>query len=232
MKKLIFGLFAFLLASQSLRAEMIIAVTNGASPTFIAPGSPGSINQVDVTSGPGTVQLSVWAYDTAPASRAFNAFNLAFDLAPINNINISPNFSSFAVSNAITGVSGPGFNVNVGPTGRAGFDFVVSSSVGTSATLAGISTPVKLFDLSFTAAAATPAGLYDLRFAPAGTLDGGIFGPQNVNAVSFTSGTTTLAASGGQFQITAVPEPSSMALMGIFGLGVVAARRFRKHRSV
>ncbi len=39
---------------------------------------------------------------------------------------------------------------------------------------------------------------------------------------------TNTVLSGGTFTVAAVPEPSSIALLGMVGVGVVAARRFRK----
>ena len=57
------------------------------------------------------------------------------------------------------------------------------------------------------------------------------FGGSSVTDTIGTSFNNTVL-SGGTFSVTAVPEPSSMALLGLVGVGTVALRRFRKKSKV
>lgn len=213
------ALFGVMASFQLLKADMIIAVSDGNLGTFV----PGSINQVDVSSGPGTVRLSVWAYDTAPAGRTFTGYNLAFDLSPIGGTpGFSSNFTLFSLSNSvITSVIDPttGDEVN--------YDFKVSTTASSSVGLSG--TPIKLFDLSFVALQSTPQGLYNFSFVP-GALDSGLFGDVPANDVAGIS--EPLGSVGGQFNITAVPEPSTMVLVGLVAAGGGAVRFARRRRAV
>lgn len=211
------------LMTPKASADMVIAVSNGALPTYVA----GSINTVDVTSGPGTVNIAVWAYDTNPNNRQFDGFNLAFDITPLGGTpGVPSHFTGFTVTNPVIAGTAP----QTTRPNAINYDFVVNASAGAPTTLTGESSPIKLFNLSFTASQSTPTGIYDLRFVPNARDTGGIGGSVGINNVSSvgSGGAFTLAGVGGQFQITAVPEPSSMALLGIAGIGGFAWRRMRR----
>ncbi len=105
------------------------------------------------------------------------------------------------------------------------------SSSGNSNTPLGAS-PLHLFDLTFQLASNAAPGIYNLRFR-VDAEDDSILGPVNVNSASLSPGNLDLDFEGGSFQITAVPEPSSMVLGAIAGAGFLhrLRRRSKKNKS-
>lgn len=210
-----------LISGLSARADSVIAISNGSLGTYQA----GSINN---TVAGGTVKLSVYLYDTAPAARTLTGYDLGFDLDAAGK-QFSSNFTSFA---ATSGASLPSnFVVIPSAPSATNYDFLASASVNAPVVVNGIGSPIKLFDFQFQASPSTAAGLYDFKFLPTATNTGGLGGTININNIAFGVGNTPLQAVGGQFQINAVPEPTSLAMLGVVGLAFVA-RRFRKRKAL
>lgn len=121
----------------------------------------------------------------------------------------------------------PGLNT-VFP-GLVNFDFRVTNT--STNPVVSTSTFTKLFDLKFDVGTNAAPGIYDVNFvintAPiqAGSLTS--FSAPGAVAIPLSS----ITAQQGSFQVTAVPEPSSMALLGVSGLGLYAFRRFRKRQT-
>ena len=204
------------------RADFVISISDGNLGTYQA----GSINN---TVAGGTIKLSVYLYDTAPASRTLTGYDLGFDLDTAGKV-FSSNFIGFS---ATSGSSLPA-NFSFIPSAPAAnnYDFLVSSSLNSAVTVNGVGSAIKLFDLQFQASASTAPGLYDFRFLPSATNTSGLGGTVNINNIAFGVGNTPLQAAGGQFQITAVPEPTSLALLGIVGAGLIVRRWSKKSRGL
>ena len=204
------------------RADFVISISDGNLGTYQA----GSINN---TVAGGTVKLSVYLYDTAPASRTLTGYDLGFDLDTAGKV-FSSNFIGFS---ATSGSSLPA-NFSFIPSAPAAtnYDFLVSSSLNSAVTVNGVGSAIKLFDLQFQANASTATGLYDFRFLPTATNTSALGGTVNINNIAFGVGSTPLQAAGGQFQITAVPEPTSLALLGIVGAGLIVRRWSKKSRGL
>ena len=207
--------------AANARADFVIGISDGNLGTYQA----GSINN---TVAGGTVRLSVYLYDNAPNSRTLTGYDLGFDLDTVDKV-FSSNFTAFS---ATSGSSLPA-NFILIPSALAAtnYDFLASSSLNAAVTANGIASPIKLFDFQFLASVSTTPGLYSFQFLPGATNTGGFGGGTvNINNVAFGSGSTPLQAAGGQFQITAIPEPTSLGLLGVVGVGLIVRRRFKKSR--
>jgi hypothetical protein len=97
------------------------------------------------------------------------------------------------------------------------------SNPGTPGLPAGTNGSVAV--MNFTVPAGTTPGSYPLTLTP----DSHTFITQNFNAVTYTSG-NGLSLTNGSILVTAVPEPTSLALVGLFALPWALWRRRRPLR--
>ena len=139
---------------------------------------------------------------------------------------------------------GPGANpeplmVGITPAGQFGAGSGYTAGAGQPQFDPGpLSGYQMIYDLTNTA---TPIGfagnqlvatvfLNTLAFPTSGPFAFSLTNTSGSTAVTATNGTAyaNTGLSGGTFTLAAVPEPTSMALLGMVGIGVFAARRFRK----
>lgn len=183
------------------------------------------------------VTMSVWMYDSSPDNREITGYTLAFDLDTVG-VGFSSNFLSQSLgpnvndpAYVVTPNAGSGltsaFSAQMPVTSVTplNFDLSVSTSANPSKKITG--TPFKLFDVTFSTNVSTTPGVFGFSFR-ADAQEDGFAGPTDYNVINFSVGNTAVSALGiGQFQITPVPEPSSLALVGLISVGMCLARRRR-----
>lgn len=217
------------ITNSNVNAEFVVQIgsatqiTNGLS--FVA-GSTGN-------------QIEIWGSSDV-ASPDFVAYGLAFDVgttpgAPptADGAGFSSAFSNFSGDFSGGFFSGSGFTTNFEASpGGDNYDLYASAaedSFVTGLPLAA-NTPVKLFTLSFNIDANTTLGTYSFTFRPDALLGGA-----DSNQLVGTGLTPTQMSASGltSFTVTAVPEPTSLALVGAAGLaGLVRLRRLKKRQAV
>ncbi len=202
--------------SSVANADFFVQIKD-ATPSSYQPGNSGV--------------LEVWGRHNEGVNITLNSFTLSFDLAT-NGL-----FSAVSGANSITGaavVSAP-----TAPFSPQNYDF----GFRVPAQNAQVMVPnnsYKLFDINFTISNSAAPGSYNLSFiANALNLVSGGPGTANANIVTYNGGSSyvnpttagrrlfadPVAGFQGAFTIVAIPEPSSLALVGLVGCGLGFFRR-------
>ena len=163
-------------------------------------------------------RATLWAHasDSSPNSPLkLDTYVLAFQVG--NTTTIPTNFSNFSVdfsqSSLISNAAPAGFGLflNVEADPVPGHNLIVSNTRGDGLGLTVTGNRSKLFSISFDIGQATVGGTYRFGFVPEAQQN---FGP--VNVVLGEGFPEPLGTSSGmafnQFNVTAVPEPSSLVL--------------------
>jgi len=177
----------------------------------------------------GTASVPVFAYNSVPGSPfSLDGFDLAFDVGG-DGVGIpgTPDFFVSFQGNFSGSVFGQNINsyVDAAPFVPNAYDLVAGNS-GAAFLVPSISSPTKLLDLQFTISPLATPSDNSLVFVPNATTNGA-----SLNAIS-GPGTSLVVLSVGtgpnlnQFTVTAVPEPSALALIGSV-LGVMTILRKR-----
>ncbi len=215
--KALFVILACFATGQLSLASVVIHVENKATP-FIQGGNGNTI--------------SVYAYTTATdnADRFFNSYLLAFDFAAAGKGTLT-GVSNFTGTPNGT-MNGNFFFLNNDPS-FDNFDFAVTGDDSNNPNTinlknhTSIATAYRLFDLTFDISLAAAPGVYNSGFVVKTNAQAG--GSPFINELTIDSATVTIFdTSGGNFEIEAVPEPSTMALLALGLTGGAAYRRFRK----
>ena len=226
---------ACLLLGSHASADFVLRVGNGDGLTTPIQVQPG-----------GAVVVPVYGYfNTAPeaGSLQVNGFNLAFDFGADNGTNSNTlNTNAFGVSAPgdsnpnifatnsfnFTGVTLAGgylsFVEGGIPSGTANWDRRLIATFNTPAAGLFTTVPQRIFDITFTAG--TTPGIYGINAVSPTTSPSNSFqinvGGSPYNFVQLEQGSIEIGT------VTAVPEPSSMLLMGLAATGVVLKRRWKR----
>jgi hypothetical protein len=226
-----------------IRSATLLLLATIPIPAF---GSQTFTVQIDTPTSPfvaGSTNniMSVWAFTSLPSSPSLNlnSFSLGFDFGStgvgvtgFSNISVVRNAAVFQSTSLIT------------DTNRLNYDFRVSGQALTQSSLVmtnfNSSNRLKLFDLKFDIDA-TAGGTYGFKFVTALTTDGNPPNRSNSLSGGLASGSTifntwvasgnSFVASGTDFNVQAIPEPTTITLLAIGLAGGVACRRFRKRSS-
>jgi hypothetical protein len=185
--------------------------------------------------------MSLFAYATTdPGSTAYlQGFELAFDIQP--QVGKGYSQTSFTSPSALFGGANGIYNSNTNflanDASFADFDFRVTADRGTTPDSAAndlngrnAGNPIKLATVTFNISGTASPGSYNFVFRPGAQL----LDSSEVNKIT-VGGTTDyesvyggFVASGGSFSVEAVPEPTTITLLGFGLLGGFVCRRFRK----
>lgn len=212
-----FAFTCLCLTVERCNAEFIFKIGQGSPqvvPTFVAGGS-------------GSLPVSVFSTE-ADTGRTLQGYNLGFDF-DLPGVGVNPLFSNFAVS-------GPGNAGLLIRTDGDNFDFEMSAS-GLSILLDEFDGPTDtadLFTLTFDISPAAPTDSHIFEFVNPATVTppslpfslsiNQTTGPQ---ANGGTSGPIEFLGQGGQFNIVAVPEPSSLLVLCAVSVAGLTSRRKR-----
>ncbi|AMV30540.1 PEP-CTERM motif protein [Pirellula sp. SH-Sr6A] len=197
--------------------------------TFRVGNGTGTSNPIEVLQG-GSVIVPIYGYfDTAAEATnlTVGGFSVAFDLGGDGRfVNTNafvfpdppPSTTSFSTTGVTLGGGYSSFIEGNPPSTNANWDRRLSATFVSPASFT--TTPQRLFDLKFNAG--NSVGVFGINIVP------NALSPTNATQVSVNTAPYVFRVEQGSFQITAVPEPSSMALLGIAGLGGFALRRMRR----
>ena len=200
-----------LFSSSSLRADIILTVVPS-SGSFVE-GSSGSIDVM--ISSNSSVALDAYLFDLNITGGSGAVFGLQSDAFLTNsNYVFFGRSANVANSLAASTISGGG---SIAALADNSYDFASLPLPGDSLPFALSGAPRLLARLEFNAIG---AGAFNVNIDPASTFQDAAF-----NDFAFTS-------TGGSFSVTAVPEPSSMALVGLIGAGSYVYRRRTAKRKI
>jgi len=198
-------------SSSSLHATIVLTVTPSSS-TFVE-GSSGFIDVM--ISGTSSEQLDGYLFDlniTGGSGAVFGVQSGAF--LTNSNYVLFGRSANVANSLAASSISGGG---SIATVADNSYDFSSLPLPGDSLPFTLSGSPRLLARLEFNA---TGAGVFNVDIDPAST-----FADAALSNFAFTS-------TGGSFSVTAVPEPSSMALVGLIGAGSYVYRRRTAKRKI
>lgn len=201
-----------------------------------------SIGNVSIVEGGGTVLVPVTVRSTMPATDSLKGFNFPLSFTrpldlidPIDGPGTSGDLPTGLTFNASPIANGAGFGSTSGPADPTlgalevfqDYDFIVNDAADdTNPTLTfGTTNPQTLFSLRMNIgdAASAPAGtVFNIDFVRPGFANA--FNMSDANDQTIT----TFTLSNGSITVTAVPEPGSMALIGLASLSCVGFRRRRR----
>ena len=216
LKSLVY-LCCFIGISQFARADFVLSIGNG-NPLAFNAGS--------------TAIIPIFAFNSnALAPFNLTGYSIALDIGSANGgpngVGLPSSFSNFR-GNFTFGAFGAGGAefVDSAPFQPNTYD-LIAGNAGTSFQMTtSSSAPTKLFDLQFDISSGASAGTYAIVFVPGAKTGFAVPTDVNVLSGSGTAGVTTSSVSGAnlnQFQITVVPEPSSLVLLT--GLGAICLHR-------
>ena len=191
----------------------------------------------------GTLPVYLQTSDLSAAHTQLGGFSLAFDFNYVSGGTTTPSPSFFmSPTPTVTSSYSPSVSIQTGGAGT-NYDVIVKwAAVGGPPLDLTATNPIKLFDLAFAVAPDSPLvspdpfTSYQLSYLPNATQSSGtgggpiginelIFG--NLETVSLTGANS--GSSGGNFGVSAVPEPASIALCGL-GASLAAAGAWRRRR--
>lgn len=209
----------------SVKAGFVFTIGNGATTTTAAAGA----NVLIPVYGHFTTALEASTFRVA-------GFQVAMDFGPTGN-GVGSGFPALgAITNSTTGaVTSYASFSNVDGTGLNNWDKRFIGTVAIVPTFASAislsTTPSKLFDIKFTVPTNAPAGIYAINGVATTAPTGGTLVTQINSGGSITTlnSAATIAFVNTTMTITGVPEPSSMAIVGLAGFGFVA-REYRRRK--
>ncbi|KAA1262454.1 hypothetical protein LF1_50180 [Rubripirellula obstinata] len=210
--------------ASSARADFIVQIV-------------GTDSQVPVFQQGSTGTMRVLIHSTeADTNRTLQGFNLGFDFGS-EGLGFEPFFGSsasdFTPASAIFGTT----SITANPD-RINYDFELNGSGG-SLLLDEFDSPTdaaELATISFEIAGNAAVGFYDFEFESPANVQTLLSGVQSINSTFGNNVVTGLPGSnailltplGGQFQIVAIPEPSSLlAISSLTAVGLFGRRRRR-----
>jgi len=169
-----------------------------------------------------TVALNVFV-STDGGTQAINGFDLTFDLRGVGGANLGQSLpigispSAVFITNSLLLPAGPLTGTSLQASPNANTDVYINGDGLTTFTTA----PIRIFTLNFDIGAAAAEGAYAFNFVPGSPINN-FYDLASVEIAPVTY-------NNGSFVITAVPEPSSMVLVGLVMAGAAGIRhRVRK----
>ena len=211
-------------------ADLVLTIGNGEINTGAEPRNPITVAQGQS----GSIRFSAGAVGEA---FSLDGYNIYIDIGPVGTGMDGFGLPTGITFTGATPVAG-GFNsdgmVNLDVTnaafadlvtgGNGNYDFIVDDSRSGGLALADGQTTA-LLDLNFDVALTATAGVYDVLFVASPILVGP--GTQ----FQTTPNDRTLQAFSGSIEVTAVPEPSSIAAFALLSAGIVARNNRKRKRS-
>ena len=169
-----------------------------------------------------TVSLNVFV-STDTGTQAINGFDLTFDMRGVGGANLGTSLptgitqSAGFITNALLLPAGPLGGTSLQATPDALTDVYITADGLTTFTTA----PIRIFTLNFDIGASAATGAYAFNFVPSPINNFYDLASVEIAPVTFNNGSFLV--------ITAVPEPSSMVLVGLVMAGAAGIRhRVRK----
>lgn len=226
MQKIWLMLVAILSIPASLQAGITIQVGDGGE----------SFKQGDLAVIPVYMYVSSMPGGTYQLEQFITGFDLGIAGQDTGGEQYASWFNNSSITADFTGSVFSGFAGDPGLANR-NFDLAVAGSSGSLnlATINGPANKIKLFDFKFSVDSNAQLGTYNFVFRPDATYDSGnsafnIFtGTVNGNLGSNLGLPLFAGTTGGSFEVTAVPEPATICLIG-FGLSGVGLLQIRKRK--
>jgi hypothetical protein len=231
------SLVLLLLLVSSLRGDFVVTIGNSVSTNRAQP--------VTVVAG-GTVQLGIYLHsDLTVNPLRFTSIGMAFDISKPgagfydgNTPEFKTQLTDFSLAWAPTysgtlDISDP-TEVDSSKITERGYDVLtdLTPSLEVSLPINGTqSTAIHIANVSFKVGESAQVGVYGFKFNPIAAFDGAAAGSANSSGpggLTFAAGAD--GASFNRFTVTAVPEPSSLCMIGI-AIGMVGWRATRKRLS-
>lgn len=204
----VFGILVWMVTSSPVQAGFVLELDQ-TSYTNLTQGQVVNANVFVAATGASDI-AAFSAINNGLQGVSFNLFGLGGDTI----------ISTFTKNSALFGTQGvpAGTTLNQGPL--AAVPFIQGNSV---------TGRVQIGTLSFTAGTVGSTTNYTFSDPAGGAVDNVT---ASLNGATVALDTQVFASPAARFTVTAVPEPSSMALLALVGVGGVAARRFRKKQQV